>query len=255
VTVVTPGVLPSCNSRYSPALAPLHPAVSATMFPPRNEWEEQMKKLFGILGLAAISIVATAAPTLADALPYGPDTCKSGYVWREASPSDHVCVTPASRTRAQNDNAQAFVRRSPIGGAYGPDTCLPGFVWREAFPGDRVCVTPQTRTETAEENRLGMSRRVLAYGPDTCKDGYVWREARPADHVCVTPEARSRTASENAAAASRVQPGGGAYGPATCIAGFVWREAYPGDVVCVTPEIRELVKQENILGPSRRVAP
>ena len=100
-----------------------------------------------------------------------------------------------------------------------------------------------------------MSRRVLAYGPDTCRDGYVWREAIPSDHVCVTPEARSRTASENAAAASRVQPGGGAYGPATCIMGFVWREAYPGDVVCVTPEIRELVKQENNLGPSRRVAP
>jgi hypothetical protein len=30
--------------------------------------------------------------------------CVQGYVWRRAIPSDHVCVTPASRAQAQSDN-------------------------------------------------------------------------------------------------------------------------------------------------------
>jgi hypothetical protein len=182
-------------------------------------------RLISIFAGALAASAVFAATASADPLPYGPDTCQSGFVWREASPADHVCVPPASRSRARADNAQAAFRRSPFGGAYGPDTCLNGFVWREAFANDRVCVTPATRAETAEENRLGMSRRVLAYGPDTCLMGFVWRDARPGDHVCVTPEARSRAAAENASAASRVQPGGGAYGPNTCLMGFVWREA------------------------------
>ncbi|MEH2393254.1 MAG: hypothetical protein V7K21_16915 [Nostoc sp.] len=29
---------------------------------------------------------------------YGSDTCISGYVWREAFPGDHVCVTRAVRS-------------------------------------------------------------------------------------------------------------------------------------------------------------
>jgi hypothetical protein len=69
-------------------------------------------------------------------------------------------VPPASRTRAQSDNAQAFVRRSPVGGAYGPATCIMGFVWREAYPGDVVCVTPEIRELVKQENNLGPSRRV-----------------------------------------------------------------------------------------------
>jgi hypothetical protein len=28
---------------------------------------------------------------------YGPDTCVSGMVWREAVPGDQVCVTPERR--------------------------------------------------------------------------------------------------------------------------------------------------------------
>jgi hypothetical protein len=39
------------------------------------------------------------------------DTCKRGYVWREAcGPSDHVCVPPSSRERAKSDNASASDR-------------------------------------------------------------------------------------------------------------------------------------------------
>lgn len=44
-------------------------------------------------------------------LPYGPDTCKQGYVWREAFVNDHVCVVPQSRSAAKADNAVAASRR------------------------------------------------------------------------------------------------------------------------------------------------
>ena len=42
--------------------------------------------------------------------PYGPDTCIEGYVWREATPSDRVCVTPAAREQAVRDNGQKQFR-------------------------------------------------------------------------------------------------------------------------------------------------
>ena len=92
-------------------------------------------------------------------LPYGPDTCKSGFVWRDAIPGDHVCVVPARRSAAANENAIAGSRVDPTG-PYGPNTCKPGFVWREAYSGDVVCVTPARRTEVKQENIDGPSHRV-----------------------------------------------------------------------------------------------
>ena len=92
-------------------------------------------------------------------LAIGPNTCKEGYVWRQASQSDFVCVTGETRAQAQDDNSQADARRNPDGGPYGPDTCFEGFVWRNAFPGDHVCVTGETREQAAEDNRLADSRR------------------------------------------------------------------------------------------------
>ncbi|MGA7615598.1 MAG: hypothetical protein WBX15_10515, partial [Thermoanaerobaculia bacterium] len=71
-------------------------------------------------------------------LPYGPDTCKTGFVWREAFPEDHVCVTPQTRAQAARDNELAAGRRSPHGGPWGPDSCRQGFVWRDASPDDHV---------------------------------------------------------------------------------------------------------------------
>lgn len=88
----------------------------------------------------------------------GPGTCIQGFVWREAAPHDHVCVTPQVRQQAQSDNTQAGARRSPVGGDSGPDTCLSGFVWREAFSGDHVCVTPQTREQASQDNRWSQVR-------------------------------------------------------------------------------------------------
>ncbi len=45
---------------------------------------------------------------------YGPDTCLQGWVWREAVPGDHVCVTPATRAQATYDNSQAAARRDSL---------------------------------------------------------------------------------------------------------------------------------------------
>ena len=110
-------------------------------------------KLFAALLTATVLLgaAAPAAPALADDYAYGPDTCRTGYVWREAQPFDRVCVRPASRTRAAQENAMALSRIDPAG-AYGPFSCVAGFVWREAYPGDAVCVTRARRTAVAREN-------------------------------------------------------------------------------------------------------
>ncbi len=93
---------------------------------------------------------------------YGPDTCKQGFVWREANPSgsDHVCVPPSVRQQARADNASASSRRNPNGGPSGPDTCLQGYVWRDAFPDDHVCVTPETRSAAASANAVANARKA-----------------------------------------------------------------------------------------------
>lgn len=70
--------------------------------------------------------------------------CKQGFVWRGASPSDLVCVTPEQRDQAAWDNEDAASRIAP---------CRPGFVFRNAVPGDKVCVTPEARDLTARENQ------------------------------------------------------------------------------------------------------
>jgi hypothetical protein len=93
-------------------------------------------------------------------LPYGPDTCLVGYVWRDAFNGDHVCVFPSTRDQAAYDNSQAPYRVNPNGGPYGPDTCLVGFVWREATSYDHVCVTPDVRAQTAYDNSQAPYRRV-----------------------------------------------------------------------------------------------
>ena len=93
-------------------------------------------------------------------LPFGPDTCKIGFVWREAIPDDHVCVSPVTRDAVIQQNRQAALNRSREGGPFGPDTCLQGFVWRDAYPGDHVCVSTDARDEAARDNAQASSRRA-----------------------------------------------------------------------------------------------
>jgi hypothetical protein len=113
-----------------------------------------MKKLL----IAAAGIAALVLPAAAGAADYGPATCLNGYVWREAFPGDVVCVTPATRARAAQDNAAAASRRDPNAG-YGPYGCQSGYVWREARVSDLVCVTPNIRDQAKADNAAAASRR------------------------------------------------------------------------------------------------
>ena len=115
--------------------------------------------LMAVLFLAATFGLINTAPTASAQPPFGPDTCKQGYVWREAIPSDHVCVTPATRSQTAVDNSQAANRRNPTG-PFGSDTCIQGYVWREAFPNDHACVTLATRSQAAFDNSQASNRRA-----------------------------------------------------------------------------------------------
>jgi hypothetical protein len=107
------------------------------------------------------SILFVSVSTIAGhafAQDYGPDTCRQGFVWRDAFPGDHVCVTPGTRRQAAEDNRAAEARVSWHHHDYGPDTCKQGFVWREAGSDDHVCVTPGTRAQTADDNAHAAER-------------------------------------------------------------------------------------------------
>ncbi|WP_182881782.1 MULTISPECIES: hypothetical protein [unclassified Microbispora] len=103
------------------------------------------------------SLVVTSSPAAAGQ-PYGPYTCASGYVWREAYAGDQVCVTPAIRTQTATENALGPSRREPNGGPYGPDTCKQGYVWRETRPSDHVCVPPASRDQAYSDNSNAVLR-------------------------------------------------------------------------------------------------
>lgn len=219
--------------------------------------------------ISSMKVVCSQSGPFAGSVPTTPmgyDHCKPGFVWREANPTDHVCVTPGSRERVRRENAVASERVDP-NGAWGPTSCISGFVWREAFDGDHVCVTPHTRDVVRIENELGPSRTEGAtnsqrpHGPLTtlptdrmhyvrCKPGFVPRNAGAEDQACAPPEARARVQAENREAPSRIDPNG-ASGPLSCIPGFIWREAFLGDRACVAPEARDLAWQENKLSNSR----
>jgi hypothetical protein len=54
-------------------------------------------------------------------LTFGPNTCKTGFVWREVDDWDWVCVTPAVRGQGRDDNAGGEpppARRGPIWSGY-----------------------------------------------------------------------------------------------------------------------------------------
>ena len=98
------------------------------------------------VGAALVSTIAIGSAEAAG--------CKSGFVWRDAKDGDGVCVTPAERSEAKLQNANAANNRRPGGG----NTCRDGYVWREAFVSDAVCVTPHERQKAKEQNALGPSR-------------------------------------------------------------------------------------------------
>jgi serine/threonine protein kinase len=84
--------------------------------------------------------------------------CISGYVWRQITPDDRVCVTPQTRQQIAFDNSQIEERRNAA--AYDPESCMDGYVWREAIPSDRICVTPEVRQQTIQDNAQAEARRA-----------------------------------------------------------------------------------------------
>ena len=86
--------------------------------------------------------------------PYGPNSCRQGYVWRNAFDGDVVCVPPARQTQVRIENGNAGSTRA--GGS--ANTCKSGFVWRAARPSDLVCVTPQSRAQVKLENDTAWDR-------------------------------------------------------------------------------------------------
>jgi hypothetical protein len=128
--------------------------------------------------LSAIMAIFAAGFLVIVAQAESSDKCISGYVWREAFPGDHVCVTPATRNQADYDNRHASERideNAPGGALYGGNTCLPGYVWREARPSDLVCVTPETRTQTKYDNSQAADRSYI-------NDSWIWRKPRWFDY-------------------------------------------------------------------------
>jgi hypothetical protein len=109
------------------------------------------------LPITLVSTVPSPTGTIGD--PGVP--CLQGYVWRQAYSGDYVCVTPATRTEAAQDNAAAVSRIQSGGGAYGPYTCVQGYVWRQVVPNDYTCVTPVVRAAAAYDNSQAASRVAL----------------------------------------------------------------------------------------------
>lgn len=134
-------------------------AVQASGAPPADRPARRLGKVRPAGQPADVLGSVAEATQGATAVAGAADSCRSGYVWREAGPRDRVCVPPAARTRAAAENRAAVRLRDPAG-AYGPDTCISGYVWREAFEGDVACVTPSARQQAREENGAGASRRA-----------------------------------------------------------------------------------------------
>ncbi len=103
-------------------------------------------------------LVHPVGPLVAPAPQGGGDGCRQGYVWREAAPGDHVCVSPATRQQSWSENSLAASRVNQVDHSYGPDTCQGGYVWREAVPNDHVCVPPPVRDQARGDNAAAYGR-------------------------------------------------------------------------------------------------
>jgi hypothetical protein len=114
----------------------------------------------GCITAAAVALMLVLTSVSASAAgSHGPLTCLDGFVWRQATPRDHVCVTPEVAAQTAGDNASAPTRRSATSSTFGPDLCVAGFVWRAALPGDRVCVTPATWQQAHDDDLTAGARR------------------------------------------------------------------------------------------------
>jgi hypothetical protein len=163
-----------------------------------------------------------------------PETCAEGFVWREATPADKVCVTRRRREAVARANASGTQMA----------TCPSGQVHRLAAEprlgvarADLICVSPAERNLVREENAAySRTFRAQASGPWSCKPGFVWRQANNYDRVCVRPEAAEAIAQQNREL-SPVR--------LSCTDGRVSRRAWLSDSRCVTAAEAAVVADQN----------
>lgn len=107
----------------------------------------------------AVPSNTTTEPADPPLLEFGADQCVQGFVWREATPDDHVCVTPEVRDAALADNANKEARWvDPLA---SPPLCVAGYQWRFATAIDYVCVLPETWRQAQLDNQAAESRKVI----------------------------------------------------------------------------------------------
>lgn len=105
---VTPPVTPSLSP--SPSASPSTPAPPCKdPFVPRLT---RPTDLVCVTKVSAAQVIIdndpdTQAARKAGGGAYGPETCKVGWVWREAFPGDYVCVTGETRARTAAENKAA----------------------------------------------------------------------------------------------------------------------------------------------------
>jgi hypothetical protein len=107
-----------------------------------------------VCGTAALAIASPAMFCGSAHAATVPNACQKGYVWRMATPDDHVCVTPQVRAQAQRENKLATSRAT----APGATTCKTGFVLRAANTNDKVCGTAQSNAQAQKDNAASASR-------------------------------------------------------------------------------------------------
>jgi hypothetical protein len=114
-------------------------------------------------------------------LPYGPDTCAQGFVWRDAVEGDHICVTPERRQEVADDNALASTRAAA-----------------KTPPGQRVEVGTECNPLFSRAGDPPPPGCNPLTGQRFCNEGFVGRAATPQDTVCVTQQEADLIAQENA---------------------------------------------------------
>jgi hypothetical protein len=94
-------------------------------------------------------------------LPYGPDTCKLGFVWRDGTQNDRICVTPERRQKVADDFNTARTRTQPRSGNPMLDVggeCLP--VLKSSGETVIVCVDQKEADLLKQENANPTANRV-----------------------------------------------------------------------------------------------
>ena len=114
-TVATPSPTPTATTptpTITPTVGPTTPANPCK--PPYVPRLTRPSDLRCVTAASAAEVVFDNNPAIqgqrrAGGGIYGPDTCKQGWVWRDAYDGDHVCVTGATRDRTAAENKPAYI--------------------------------------------------------------------------------------------------------------------------------------------------